>query len=164
CGARPRRDRLLPRALRIPAPDRISRRAPEGVAYDQAQVFRHGNSYFSLRTLRCPRALRRGSDLQRCECSLRSPIENDGHARRRPEPAVRQWRVEPNRYVLYVSRLEPENNAHLVIEAFKKVRTAHKLLIIGDAPYAHEYIKELRERAGRDRRIIFTGFVFGKDY
>ncbi|MDQ3817471.1 MAG: glycosyltransferase [Acidobacteriota bacterium] len=83
---------------------------------------------------------------------------------RRPEPTVRQWRVEPNRYVLYVSRLEPENNAHLVIEAFKKVRTAHKLLIVGDAPYAHEYIKELRERAGRDRRIIFTGFVFGKDY
>jgi glycosyltransferase involved in cell wall biosynthesis len=37
---------------------------------------------------------------------------------RRPDPMVRQWRVEPNRYVLYVSRLEPENNAHLVIEAF----------------------------------------------
>ena len=83
---------------------------------------------------------------------------------RRPEPAVRQWKVEPNRYVLYVSRLEPENNAHLVIEAFKRVRTSHKLLIVGDAPYAHDYIKELRKRAGRDRRIIFTGFVFGKDY
>src|SRR5205085_7415997 len=77
---------------------------------------------------------------------------------------VRQWRVEPNRYVLYVSRLEPENNAQLVIEAFKRVRTAHKLLVVGDAPYAHEYIRELRERARRDRRIIFTGFVFGKDY
>jgi glycosyltransferase involved in cell wall biosynthesis len=49
---------------------------------------------------------------------------------------VRKWRVEPNRYVLYVSRLEPENNAHLVIEAFKKVRTAYRLLIVGDAPYA----------------------------
>jgi glycosyltransferase involved in cell wall biosynthesis len=78
--------------------------------------------------------------------------------------AVRQWRVEPNRYVLYVSRLEPENNAHLVIEAFKKVRTAHKLLIVGDAPYARDYIEELRSRARRDKRIIFTGFVFGKDY
>lgn len=78
--------------------------------------------------------------------------------------AVRQWRVEPGRYILYVSRLEPENNAHLVIEAFKKVRTAHKLLIVGDAPYAHEYIEELRARARRDKRIIFTGFVFGKDY
>ena len=83
---------------------------------------------------------------------------------RRPDRAVRQWRVEPNRYVLYVSRLEPENNAHLVIEAFKRVRTAHKLLIVGDAPYAHEYINELRERARGDKRIIFTGFVFGKDY
>ncbi len=40
---------------------------------------------------------------------------------RRPDrAAVRKWRVEPNRYVLYVSRLEPENNAHLVIEAFQK--------------------------------------------
>src|SRR5205814_9765166 len=43
-------------------------------------------------------------------------------------------------------------------------RTAHKLLVVGDAPDAQEYIKELRERARRDRRIIFTGFVFGKDY
>lgn len=83
---------------------------------------------------------------------------------RRPDPMVRRWRVEPNRYVLYVSRLEPENNAHLVIEAFKRVKTAHKLLVVGDAPYAREYIEDLKARARRDRRIIFTGFVFGRDY
>ena len=77
---------------------------------------------------------------------------------------MRRWRVEPNRYVLYVSRLEPENNAHMVIEAFKRVRTAHKLLIVGDAPYAHEYIEDLKERARGDKRIVFTGFVFGRDY
>lgn len=83
---------------------------------------------------------------------------------RKPDPVVRRWRVEPNRYVLYVSRLEPENNAHLVIEAFKRVRTAHRLLIVGDAPYAKEYINDLKARARRDRRIVFTGFVFGRDY
>jgi glycosyltransferase involved in cell wall biosynthesis len=84
---------------------------------------------------------------------------------RRPDrESVRKWRVEPNRYVLYVSRLEPENNAHLVIEAFKKVRTAHRLLIVGDAPYAHDYINDLKDRARGDKRIIFTGFVFGQDY
>ena len=84
---------------------------------------------------------------------------------RRPDrQAVRKWRVEPNRYVLYVSRLEPENNAHLVIEAFKKVRTAYRLLIVGDAPYAREYIDDLKARARGDRRIGFTGFVFGQDY
>ena len=84
---------------------------------------------------------------------------------RRPDRVtVRKWRVEPNRYVLYVSRLEPENNAHLVIEAFKKVRTAYRLLVVGDAPYAEDYINDLRTRARGDKRIIFTGFVFGQDY
>jgi glycosyltransferase involved in cell wall biosynthesis len=84
---------------------------------------------------------------------------------RRPDrDTVRRWRVEPNRYVLYVSRLEPENNAHLVIEAFKKVRTAYRLLIVGDAPYAAQYIADLKARAKGDKRIIFTGFVFGQDY
>lgn len=84
---------------------------------------------------------------------------------RRPDrAAVRKWRVEPNRYVLYVSRLEPENNAHLVIEAFKKVRTAYRLLVVGDAPYAEHYINDLKARARGDKRIIFTGFVFGQDY
>lgn len=84
---------------------------------------------------------------------------------RRPDrEMVRKWRVEPNRYVLYVSRLEPENNAQLVIEAFKKVRTAYRLLIVGDAPYAEQYITNLRSLARGDKRIIFTGFVFGQDY
>jgi glycosyltransferase involved in cell wall biosynthesis len=84
---------------------------------------------------------------------------------RRPDrELVRKWRVEPNRYVLYVSRLEPENNAHLVIEAFKKVRTAYRLLVVGDAPYAEQYITDLKARARGDKRIIFTGFVFGQDY
>ena len=84
---------------------------------------------------------------------------------RRPDrELVRKWRVEPNRYVLYVSRLEPENNAHLVIEAFKKVRTAYRLLVVGNAPYAEHYIEDLKARARGDKRIVFTGFVFGQDY
>lgn len=84
--------------------------------------------------------------------------------RRLDRETVRRWRVEPNRYVLYVSRLEPENNAHLVIEAFKKVRTAYRLLVVGDAPYARDYINDLKARARGDKRIVFTGFVFGQDY
>ena len=84
--------------------------------------------------------------------------------RREDRAAVAQWGVEPDGYVLYVSRLEPENNAHLVIEAFKKVSTARKLLIVGDAPYAQDYISDLRSRARGDERIVFTGFVFGGDY
>ena len=92
-------------------------------------------------------------------------IAYGGEVERRPDRAtVLKWRVEPNRYILYVSRLEPENNAHLVIEAFKKVRTAFRLLIVGDAPYAEQYIKDLKAKAKGDKRIVFTGFVFGQDY
>jgi glycosyltransferase involved in cell wall biosynthesis len=44
------------------------------------------------------------------------------------------------------------------------VRTARKLLIVGDAPYAQQYIADLKDCAADDPRIIFTGFVFGRDY
>lgn len=97
--------------------------------------------------------------------SASTMIAYGSEVERRPDRAtVRKWRVEPNRYVLYVSRLEPENNARLVIEAFKKVRSAYRLLIVGDAPYAEQYISDLKARARGDKRIIFTGFVFGQDY
>lgn len=84
---------------------------------------------------------------------------------RRPAPdVVSKYGVEPERYFLYVSRLEPENNAAMVIEAFRKVKTDLKLVIVGDAPYATEYKKRLKELAAGDNRIIFTGFVFGSEY
>ncbi|MBC7334360.1 MAG: glycosyltransferase [Actinobacteria bacterium] len=70
--------------------------------------------------------------------------------------------VEPNEYFLYVSRLEPENNAHIVIKAFEQVKTNKKLVVVGDAPYAKDYIKRLKET--RDPRIIFTGYVYGEGY
>lgn len=84
---------------------------------------------------------------------------------RKPAPdVVAKYGVEPEKYFLYVSRLEPENNAALVIEAFRKVNTEMKLVVVGDAPYATEYKKRLKELAADDERVIFTGFVFGSDY
>jgi glycosyltransferase involved in cell wall biosynthesis len=65
-------------------------------------------------------------------------------------------------YFLYVSRLEPENNAHLAIESFEKVRTSKRLVIVGDAPYSTEYIRKLQE--SRDSRIMFPGAIYGEGY
>lgn len=80
------------------------------------------------------------------------------------EDILKEFDLKPGNYILYVSRLEPENNAHIVIEAFKKVNTEKKLVIVGDAPYASKYKQKLKKLAERDKRIIFTGFVFGKGY
>ena len=73
-----------------------------------------------------------------------------------------KFNVEPGKYILYVSRLEPENNAHLVVKAFEKVKTDLKLVVVGDAPYSTKYIRDLKET--KDPRIIFTGYVFGEGY
>jgi len=83
-------------------------------------------------------------------------------ARRAAPEKLLRFGLKPNQYVLYVSRLEPENNAHLVIEAYGQVKTDLPLVIVGGAPYAEEYIAQLKST--RDPRVKFLGFVFGEDY
>ncbi len=83
-------------------------------------------------------------------------------ARRAAPEKLERFGLRPNHYVLYVSRLEPENNAHLVIDAYEKVKTEMPLVIVGGAPYAAEYIARLKST--RDPRVKFLGFVFGEDY
>ena len=73
-----------------------------------------------------------------------------------------QLGLQPNEYFLYVSRLEPENNALLVVKAFEQVRTEKRLVVVGDAPYAREYIAELKATA--DPRILFPGAIYGSGY
>ena len=70
--------------------------------------------------------------------------------------------LRPGDYFLYVSRLEPENNAHLVIAAFEKVKTTKRLVMVGDAPYAQNYIRSLKTT--RDSRITFPGAIYGAAY
>lgn len=76
--------------------------------------------------------------------------------------ALDELSLAPDEYFLYVSRMEPENNALLVREAFERVRTSKKLALIGDAPYAHEYIRSVRQTS--DPRIIMPGAVYGTGY
>jgi glycosyltransferase involved in cell wall biosynthesis len=75
---------------------------------------------------------------------------------------VRALGLEPKRYVLYVSRMEPENNALLVRQAFEHVRTDFKLALIGDAPYAHSYIEDVKRT--NDARIVIPGAIYGDGY
>ncbi len=70
--------------------------------------------------------------------------------------------LEPGKYFLYVSRLEPENHALEVRQAFEKVPTPMKLALVGDAPYADEYIRQVRETL--DERIILPGAIYGIGY
>ncbi len=70
--------------------------------------------------------------------------------------------IEPGRYFLYVSRMEPENHPLEVREAFEKVPTEMKLALIGDAPYAADYIRRVRSTS--DPRIVMPGAIYGRGY
>ena len=70
--------------------------------------------------------------------------------------------LESQQYFLYVSRLEPENNALAVVEAYRRTSSDLKLVVVGDAPYAREYIATLHATA--DPRVVFTGGVYGDGY
>jgi len=66
-------------------------------------------------------------------------------------------------YVLYVSRLEPENNPELVIRAFQKTRMPWPLVMVGSNAYDSAYERRLRELP-TDGRIIFAGSIYGDRY
>lgn len=82
------------------------------------------------------------------------PVDDDG--------TLERLGLEPRKYVLYVSRLEPENNAHVVIEAYRSMRANVPLAVVGDAPYASEYIASLKQTD--DPRIRFLGAIYGHGY
>jgi glycosyltransferase involved in cell wall biosynthesis len=75
---------------------------------------------------------------------------------------LEQFGLDRRGYILFVGRLVPENNAHVLLEAFEGLETDLKLVIVGDAPYAEEYQAALRETD--DPRIVFTGYVFDEGY
>ncbi len=76
--------------------------------------------------------------------------------------ALRQLGLEPSGYFLYVSRMEPENNALMVREAFENIDTEMKLALIGDAPYAHDYIQRVKDT--KDPRVVIPGSIYGRGY
>lgn len=70
--------------------------------------------------------------------------------------------VKPFQYFLYVSRMEPENRALEVRKAFEQVPTPMKLALVGDAPHAEEYIRQVRDTL--DRRVLIPGAIYGLGY
>lgn len=81
-----------------------------------------------------------------------------------PGETLARFGLQPQKYVLFVGRLVPENCAHHLVTAFRKLNTDFKCVIVGDASYAEAYKAELIALAQHDPRIIFTGYVFGKGY
>ena len=93
-------------------------------------------------------------------------LRRQSETRCRRAKRSRRLGLEPGKYILYVGRLVPENCADHLVDAFAalgdELPPGMKAVIVGDAPYAADYIAALRARAGD--RIVLPGYIFGDGY
>ncbi|MBU1651312.1 DUF1972 domain-containing protein [bacterium] len=122
--------------------EKIATRSPHVVIADSQVIEKRYRNLFGMETLFIPY----GANIRRHEGS----------------DVLERFGLEPRRYVLFVGRMVPENNAHTLIEAFSRVETDLKLAIVGDAPYSDDYKASLKAMAGE--RVVFTGYLFGEEY
>jgi glycosyltransferase involved in cell wall biosynthesis len=94
-----------------------------------------------------------------------TPVLSTYGIRERPRLG-REWLerfgLKEREYVLFVGRLVPENNVHVLISAYERIKSDKKLVIMGDDPWGKRYVRSLRST--RDPRIIFTGGIYGEGY
>ncbi len=73
-------------------------------------------------------------------------------------------------YIVMISRLVPHKGAHVLIEAFKKLKERNpddasvqslKLAIVGGAAYTDEYVRSLHVSAASINDVVFTDFQSG---
>ncbi len=70
---------------------------------------------------------------------------------------IEPFELTPNNYYLIASRLVPDNNADIIINAFVKSSSKRKLAIAGSAPYKNKFIEKLKSI--KDERIVFLGHI-----
>lgn len=70
--------------------------------------------------------------------------------------------IKPGKYILAVARFVPEKGLHDLIEAFKKLESKYQLVLAGDADHETSYSESLKGIAGKDARIILTGYISGE--
>ncbi len=92
-----------------------------------------------------------------------------------PAPGEQGWSsvlqehgLEPNGYIVMVSRLVRHKGAHYLIDAYRSIKLngghyGKKLVIVGDSAFTDDYVVELKQKAAGDEDIVFTGYRSGAD-
>lgn len=76
---------------------------------------------------------------------------------------LERFDLRSGEYILFVSRMTPENRAHVLIEAWKQSGSRRRLVLVGDAPYVDDYKQRVAALCeGTD--IVLTGYLIGEDY
>lgn len=79
----------------------------------------------------------------------------------RPSDVLERLGLRTKEYFLFVGRFIPDKGLQYLIPAFNEVKTDKKLVLVGGSPNPAGFESELR--ATKDPRILFPGFIYGRD-
>ena len=80
-----------------------------------------------------------------------------------PQLITEKWGLVGNDYILAVSRLIKHKGLHYLIRAYSILKNVDKkLVIVGEANYTDNYVQYLKNLAGDNKNIIFTGNQTGQ--
>lgn len=69
--------------------------------------------------------------------------------------------LEPKKYIIGVGRITPEKGFDILIEAFEKLNTDYKLVIVGGIEAESGYGKKIKSLI-KSNRVVFTGYIYGE--
>lgn len=75
---------------------------------------------------------------------------------------LEKFGLKKNEYLLSVSRLVRHKGQMHIIEAFKRIKTDKKLVIVGSSAFSGDYENELKKSAAGNSNIIFLGRQSGR--
>ncbi|MDD4902456.1 MAG: glycosyltransferase family 4 protein [Patescibacteria group bacterium] len=70
---------------------------------------------------------------------------------------IKYFGLKKDNYILALGRIIKHKGLQYLIKAFKNVKTDKKLVIVGGSAHTDKFVKELKDLARGDKRIIFTG-------
>lgn len=76
---------------------------------------------------------------------------------------LKQHEIKKGKYYLTIGRIDPVKNLDVLIRAFRKHEMDKDLQLVIAGGLNNNYAEMLKELAEGDKRIIFTGPVFGND-
>jgi glycosyltransferase involved in cell wall biosynthesis len=73
---------------------------------------------------------------------------------RRKGERLRDWDLEPGKYILFLGRFSPEKNCDLLIRAYEQMDTPVKLVLAGGSSHSDRYAKKMRAHQSENIRIL----------
>ncbi len=88
-------------------------------------------------------------------------VPNGAVLRERKIPSkILDWGLTPDNYVLFLGRLSPEKNCHLLLKAFQTLSSPAKLVFAGGSSHTDSYAADLRKQ--QSERVLFLDWVSGE--